>query len=124
MEIKSYTIDLNPMYDENEPIGVVCRTEEESKELFAAFQATNPDALKKWTSEFDNHWFANKEDTMYTMFYRDYNRTWKMRNGELMFGPASAHIRDGYKIVPFADLIVQPDINESEMPIESILGLN
>lgn len=124
MENKSYTIDLSVMYDENEPVGVVCRTEEESKELFAAFRTIKPDALKKWTSEYDDHWNSNKEDTMYTMFYRDYNRSWKMKNGELMFGPASGHARDGYKIIPFTDLIVHPDISESEMPIESILGLN
>lgn len=110
-------VDLSRMF-EKPRCAIHCPTEEEANILLHNIKEQFQDKFKRWDVE-DNRWDTYKENTGYTMFFSaDTDPT------SLSFYYLDWYKTNNYEIVEFSELSNPVEIAESEMPIESILGLN
>lgn len=110
-------IDLTRMF-EHPRCAVHCMTEDEAKTLIHNVKTQYPTMAGSWSVD-ENRWDSYKENTGYTLFYSGD----KEATGLSYFYLDWFH-ENKYEVVEFSELSNPVELEESEMPIESILGLN
>lgn len=108
-------LDLEQLLTEG--VAVVCYEKEEAKILIECMWRDMPQRMSGWESR-DPHW--NNEPTIYTLWYKTWSGWTPGPGNHLMQGTLRNH-KDQYECIPFSDLILQSEIEESDMSIEFLL---
>lgn len=100
-------------------VAVVCNDREQAKTLVECMWRDMPKCMSGWEDR-DPHW--NGEPTIYTLWHKNFAGQW-VRNstGHLMQGFWRNH-KNTYTCIAFDDLIIQSDIEESDMPLDFLLS--
>lgn len=110
-------LDLSYMLQEG--FAVLCSDAEDAEILIRCMLERMPECMLDWNLE-DIRW--KDEAKIYTLWARRYGGWGRGPSNHLMQGPYARHADDGYTIVPLKELIVIPDINESDIPIDFLLS--
>lgn len=104
---------------ESPPCAVRCRSELEADALLHNFKQQYPNRVKNWSDGYPS-WGSYADKTCYTLFYAGAHKP-----TSLSFCDIDWFTENGYEVIEFAGLIgEQEEIEESEMPIELLFGLN
>ena len=110
-------LDLSRMLQKG--FAVLCNDAEDAEILIRSMLKSMPECMTGW--DFDAiHW--QDEARIYTLWTKRHGGWGRGLHNHLMQGPYTRHQHDGYTIVPLKNLIVQPDIDESDIPIEFLLS--
>lgn len=109
-------LDLSNMLREG--FAVLCSDAEDAEILIRCMLKNMPECMTGW--DFENISWQN-EAKIYTLWAKRPGGWGRGFSNHLMQGPFTRHADDGYTIVPLKELIVMPDINESDMPIDFLL---
>lgn len=110
-------LDLSRMLQEG--FAVLCSDAEDAEILIRCMLKSMPECMHGWNLS-DIQW--KDEPKIYTLWAKRFGGTWgRGISNHLMQGPFARHADDGYTIVPLKELIVMPDIDESDMPIDFLL---
>ena len=93
------------------------RTEEEAIAIIRAAKEVCPERVKLWSIE-ESHWSDYKEETAFTFF----NDIENDEPDNMTYADAPWFQTDGYEIVEFDELRRVPDIDESDMSINFLVG--
>ena len=117
MDIHNYPpIDYEPLLKYGERIAVHCKTEEEAKHLIARMVCDHPKQCgSSWSNENINyHRYGTN-----TCYRPSINTTSRM----MSYCSLEYYIKNGFTIIPFEELLILPEIEESEYSICSLIGL-
>lgn len=110
-------VDISRMF-ELPRCAIHCANYEDASLLFSVVNAEHP-ALTGNFKGGNIGWDYGK-NTCYTLFYETSKEAERLTRTSIDW-----FIKKGYEVIEFDDLCIQQtEISESEMPIESILGLN
>ena len=113
-------IDFTQLWDKVEGYAVHCSTKDEAEEFIGWSRALYPGMMEAWEPGEINY-SKHESETIYTF---DYKMGGEWRKHKLLFGSVNEAKKLGYKIIEFSDIYTPQELEESEMPIESLLGLN
>lgn len=108
-------LDLEKLLTEG--VAVVCYEKEEAKILIECMWRDMPQYMSGWENR-DTHW--NGEPTIYTLWYKSFSG-WSLGSGSHLMQGTLRHHKDKYECIPLDDLILQSEIEESDMSIEFLL---
>ena len=111
-------IDISRMF-ECPACAVHVSTEEEAIAIIRAAQAICPERVRAWSAE-SNNWNDYREQTAFTFFNEDYDT----EPDNMTYADVPWFRENGYEIVEFEDLRRLPDIDESDMSINFLVGGN
>ena len=100
---------------------VKCATEEEAKQFLSYMKKHHPKRCENWEEDETRFSHCDSSGIGYTFYWKDGNREW--RKDHLMFGNARSIYEDGYDVLELWELMETKELEESDQPIESILGL-
>lgn len=109
-------IDISRMF-ECPACAVHVSTEEEAIAIICAAQEICPERVSAWSAE-SNNWDRYREQTAFTFFYESYNE----KPDNMTYADVPWLKENGYEIVEFSDLRRIPDIDESDMSINFLVG--
>lgn len=92
-----------------------CSTEEEANILISNVKEQFPSRSSNWSID-ESRWSSYKKGTCYTMFFSG-----SMKPTRLSYCGLNWFRDNKYEIVEFSELFNPIELEESEMPIESIL---
>ena len=98
------------------PIAIRCATAEEAMELVVAFTKQFPDRISGVSVE-DTYWDEYEEDTAYAAYDNDYERPMSLGYFDDCWWKD-----EGYHIIQFEELCPISEIDESDMPINFLVG--
>lgn len=107
-------LDLSRMF-ELPKCAVRCRTREDAKALVANFDTQYPGMADYFDPE--NPDWDYGDETAYTLFYSDEDEPTSLSRTD--FGWFE---EEGYEVIEFSELLNTTEIEESDMPIESLFG--
>lgn len=111
---KNY-LDISRMFEDKTV--VFCYTARDAETLLNYLKAHYPDRVASW-DEKTTHFNSTRKFCGYTFFNTD-----GTENSGLMQSPyEDTFFSHGYNVIPFEDLIAQPDISESDQDIALILN--
>lgn len=108
-------LDLSRMF-ELPRCAVRVRTPEDAETLIANFRNQYPGKAKYFRMD-DTGWDEYEEDTAYTLYYPDEDD-----HGTLSRTEYDWFEEQGYEIIEFSALLDTAEIEESDMPLESLFG--
>ena len=100
-------LDFTPIFGE-EKVAVHCQTEEEAELLFSEIWERHHEVVDRTTWDRNNTRFGEFFKTVYAPCIG-------VPNGILKFGSYQGTERVGYTIIPFSDLLAEPEYDEAEM---------
>ena len=109
-------IDISRMF-ECPACAVHVSTEEEAIAIICAAQEICPERVRAWSAE-SNNWDRYREQTAFTFFDESYDE----EPDNLAYADVPWFRENGYEIVEFSDLRRIPDIDESDMSINFLVG--
>ena len=98
------------------PIAIRCATAEEAMELVVAFTKQFPDRISGVSVE-DTYWDEYEEDTAYVAYDNDYERPMSLSYSDDCWWKDK-----GYRIIQCEELCPISEIDESDMPINFLVG--
>ena len=104
-------IDLSPLIGAKKVVH--CVTSEDAEHFLAVMRRQYPERCVGWTN------------TNYSSYGPEtcYRPNLKMPVGYTMkYGSISRYVSDGYDIIPFSDLIIDTDIEESDYPFDFFMN--
>lgn len=99
-------------------VAVVCHEKEEAEILIDCMWRDMPQYMSGWEDR-NTHW--NGEPTIYTLWHKSWSG-WVFSSGSHLMQGTLRHHKDQYMCIPFNDLILQSDIEESDMPLDFLLS--
>lgn len=109
-------IDISRMF-ECPACAVHVSTEEEAIAIICAAQEICPERVIAWSAE-SNNWDIYREQTAFTFFDGSYDE----EPDNMTYADVPWFRENGYEIVEFSDLRRIPDIDESDMSINFLVG--
>lgn len=111
-------LDLSRMLQEG--FAVLCSDAEDAEILIRCMLKSMPECMQGWNLS-DIQWKDGPK--IYTLWAKRPSGAWgRGVSDHLMQGPLQRHANDGYEIVHLKDLILLPDLNESDIPIEFLIS--
>ena len=108
-------LDLSRMFELPKCV-VRVRTLEDAKTLIANFRKQYP-GKSDYFDMADPGWGEYGEDTAYTLFYSDEDEPTELSRTDYEW-----FVEDGYELIELSELLNTTEIEESDMPIESLFG--
>lgn len=108
-------IDYTPLLVPGEDIVVRCDTEDEAKHLVARMMCDYPEKCVKWD-------MSNVHFGWYRYDATCYRPNINMNGMYLRYGTLSYYQSLRFTIIPFSDLLMHNEIDESDSPIEFLLS--
>lgn len=112
--INEVTLDFSPLLVKGPRFAVYCETEEEALIFLRRYREEYPDRCSTW----------REDDTHFGRYDRHcYRPNLNMpEDWGLKYCSYEHYEGEGFTIIPFADLIVQSDIEESDLSMDALFG--
>lgn len=112
--INEVTLDFSPLLAEGKRFAVYCETEEEALIFLRCYRELYPERCNTWKDD-DTH-FGRYDKHCYRP-----NLNMPAGYG-LKYCSYEYYEDEGFTIIPFSDLVVLPDIEESELSVDALFG--
>ena len=112
--ILEITLDFSPLLVKGEKFAVYCETQEDAIIFLRCYRAKYPDKCRTW----------KEDDTHFGSYERHCYRPNLNMPAEwtLKYCSYEHYEEEGFTIIPFQDLIVHPDIEESDLSMDVLFG--
>lgn len=108
-------LDLS-VFKERAKMAVHCPTEEEALQLLAAMKLQYPDKCETWEWP-DTEFCCYESITAYCVGLHpedEYSR--------MMYGTVESFKITGYEVIPFSDLVIEEELDESSQSLDFLFG--
>lgn len=107
-------IDFSPLLCEGKTFVVHCKTEDEAINFLQCLRNAYPDKCVDWEDGV-THWGKYKNIC--------YRPKLNMPSGyRLSYASLEHYLAEGYVVIPYEDLVIPSDIDESDQPINILVG--
>lgn len=111
-------IDFTLLWDETKGYAVHCSTKEDAEEFIEWSRALFPGMMEAWAPG-ETNYRQHESETIYTF---DSKISGEWRKSKLMYGDVHTAENMGYTVIEFSDIFTMPELEESEMPLDMLLG--
>lgn len=111
-------IDFALLLDATDGYAVHCSSQFEAETFIEWARELFPKMCEQWAPG-ETNYHHHKCDTVYTF---DHRRNGKWSKFKLLYGDVTSVIDMGYKVVEFADIYQEYDIDESEASLDVLFG--
>lgn len=111
-------IDFTLLWDETDGYAVHCSSLFEAETFIELARELFPKMCEQWAPG-ETNYHHHESDTIYTFDSRMNGKWSKLK---LMYGDVTSAVDMGYKVIEFADIYKEDDIDESEASMDVLFG--